>query len=148
MRAKTSTAASRLHVALNVEDLERSTRFYREIFALEPDKVREGYARFTLEDPPLVLALNAGETVRGGNRLAHLGVRLRSAAELDAVRERIAHAGHLRKEEKGITCCHSVQDKVWAVDPDGVHWEFYELIDDRPGSAAIGPAPGASGCCS
>ena len=30
-----------------------------------------------------------------------------------------------------MTCCYAVQDKVWAVDPDGNKWEVYVVLDDN-----------------
>ncbi len=122
---------NRLHIALNVRDLETSTAFYEAVFALAPDKVRDGYARFTLDDPPLVLALNAKDEVRDGNRVGHLGVRLGADGDLSVMRSRLAARDLIHKEQTRTKCCHSVQNKLWVVDPDGNYWEFYELVADH-----------------
>ncbi len=123
------------HVALNVRDLQRSIQFYTALFGLMPDKVAPAYARFTLRDPPLVLGLNQSRRVKDGTRVEHLGLRLASSHALEDVRMRLAEAGLIRKEQRRTLCCHAVQDKVWARDPDGNDWEFYELIQDLQPSA-------------
>lgn len=142
---------SYLHIALNVRDLERSVRFYNLLFDLPPDKVAPRYARFTLQDPPFVLGLNASkhERVTNGNRVEHLGLRLASSKALKAVRGRLAEAGLIRKQRRRMTCCYAVQDKIWARDPDGNEWEIYELIQDlqppaEPESSSCQESPS---CC-
>jgi catechol 2,3-dioxygenase-like lactoylglutathione lyase family enzyme len=118
------------HVSLNVRNLERSIQFYRAVFDLPPDKVGPRYARFTLQDPPLVLGLSKSNKVKDGNRVEHLGFRMESAQALEGLRARLTAAGLVRREQHRTTCCHAVQDKVWVRDPDGNDWEFYELIED------------------
>ena len=44
---------SRIQLALNVTDIEAATRFYRDLFGVEPAKQRPGYANFAIADPPL-----------------------------------------------------------------------------------------------
>jgi catechol-2,3-dioxygenase len=122
----------RFHIALNVAQLERSVVFYTQILGRSPDKLHRGYARFLMEEPPLVLSLNEGRRVKRGSRVAHFGIRLSSAEALARARERVVAAGHAVRDQKGILCCHAVQDKFWVTDPDGNLWEFYELLDDHP----------------
>jgi catechol 2,3-dioxygenase-like lactoylglutathione lyase family enzyme len=47
----------RFHLSLNVSDLGRALEFYRTLFGREPAKRRADYAKFELDDPPLVLSL-------------------------------------------------------------------------------------------
>ncbi len=136
------------HVALNVRDLQRSIQFYTALFGVVPDKVAPGYARFTLHDPPVVLGLNQARRVKDGNRVEHLGLRLASSQALQDLRGRLAQAGLIRKEQRRTLCCYAVQDKVWARDPDGNDWEFYELIQDLQPSAENSLLDGEiSACC-
>ena len=119
-----------LHVALGVQDLERSRRFYESLFDVAADKVTGSFARFVLQDPALVLSLNAERKVKGGNRLQHLGVRFGSTESFEQARARLAAAGLIRKQQHRTKCCHAIQEKVWVRDPDGNDWEFYDLIED------------------
>jgi len=54
---------SRVQLALNVDDVEAATAFYRRLFGVEPAKTRPGYANFAVADPPLKLVLleNSGQ---------------------------------------------------------------------------------------
>lgn len=149
---------ARMHVALNVADLDRSTEFYARLFGLAPARRRDDYAKFELADPPLVLSLNPAEGAVGGTqRLSHLGVRVDEAAALSAIGERLAAAGFRPREEHGTACCYALADKLWVSDPDGNEWEFYQRLGDAdvryPGEgeccapAADAPASQATACC-
>ena len=48
---------SRVQLALNVTDIDAATRFYSDLFGVEPAKQRPGYANFVVADPPLKLVL-------------------------------------------------------------------------------------------
>ncbi len=134
-----------LHIALNVQELESSIEFYSRVFDLRPDKETPTYARFTLSSPALVLTLNTKAKVRPGERISHLGVRLNPDGALERFRERMRASGFVKKEEDQVLCCHAVQDKVWIQDPDGNHWEFYELLEDLDPDAPL--AERKKGCC-
>ncbi len=42
---------SRVQLALNVSDLDKSVEFYSKLFDVEPAKQRPGYANFAVDDP-------------------------------------------------------------------------------------------------
>ena len=48
---------SRVQLALNVADLEKSVEFYATLFGTQPHKRRPGYANFAITEPPLKLVL-------------------------------------------------------------------------------------------
>jgi catechol 2,3-dioxygenase-like lactoylglutathione lyase family enzyme len=131
--------AVRFHLSLNVADLGRAVDFYRTLFGQPPAKLRGDYAKFELDEPPLVLSLEP--TPRGaGGALNHLGFRLPDAATLVAVQARLERAGIRSQREEGVECCYARQTKFWVTDPDGTLWEMYTLEGDLDHRGA-GQAP-------
>jgi len=41
------------HVSINVRNVTESIEFYRKMLGIEPAKVRTGYAKFDVQNPPL-----------------------------------------------------------------------------------------------
>ncbi|HUQ34695.1 MAG TPA: ArsI/CadI family heavy metal resistance metalloenzyme [Pyrinomonadaceae bacterium] len=122
--------ALKAHLALNVKNVERSTEFYRRMLGLEPSKVRAGYAKFDVENPPLNLTLNqAAVNERGA--LSHLGIQLASTEDVLVMRERWAEAGLITRDEMQTNCCYALQDKTWVHDPDGNEWEAFVVLEDN-----------------
>jgi catechol 2,3-dioxygenase-like lactoylglutathione lyase family enzyme len=121
--------AIRFHLSLNVTDLERSVAFYRTLFGCEPAKCRPDYAKFELDDPPLVLSLEPTSPGAGG-ALNHLGFRMPDSAALVAVQMRLEQAGIRTQRQEGVECCYARQTKFWVTDPDQTLWEFYTLDED------------------
>lgn len=139
-----SSTIRRMHVSLDVRDLDRSVAFYRRLFDREPVKRHGDYAKFQLDDPGLVLSLNPAAPAHDETRLSHLGIQLRPG-ELERVADRLQAAGQPLRVEDGVTCCYAVQNKRWAIDPDGNAWELYELLRDTDVHSE--PAEGAATCC-
>src|SRR5256714_7515555 len=129
MESKTVNAL-KAHMALNVNDVRRSTEFYRRMLGLEPSKVRRGYAKFDVETPPLNLTLNENPFGERG-ALSHLGVQVASTEDVLAMRERWRAAGLKTFDEMQTSCCYAVQDKTWVADPDGNEWEAFVVLEDN-----------------
>ena len=135
---------SRIQLALNVSDIEAATRFYSDMFGVGPAKQRAGYANFEVADPPLKLVLF--EHPEASSALNHLGVEVRSSADVVAAADRFAAAGLSHRMTESDLCCHAVQDKVWVDAPDvplGA-WEVYTVLADDPTNGA----GTQSACCS
>ena len=125
----TMAPAIRFHLSINVSDLKRSIDFYRILFGCEPAKQRSDYAKFELEEPPVVFSLEP--TPRTGvGALNHVGFRMPDSSHLVAMQQRLAAAGIPSQREEGVECCYARQTKFWAYDPDGTLWEVYTLEDD------------------
>src|SRR5437667_692875 len=104
------------HLALNVRNVTESIEFYRKMLGIEPCKVRTGYAKFDVQDPPLNLTLNeASFNERGA--LSHLGLQVASTEDVLAMREKWVVAGLTTRDEMQTSCCYAVQDKAWCADP-------------------------------
>jgi catechol 2,3-dioxygenase-like lactoylglutathione lyase family enzyme len=127
----------RFHLSINVSDLARSVLFYRTLFGVEPAKLRGDYAKFELDDPPLVMSLEPNGRA-GGGTLNHLGFRMPDARRLVAAQERLEKAGVRSQREEGVECCYARQTKFWVHDPDGTLWEFYTLDDDGLDHRGVG----------
>jgi catechol 2,3-dioxygenase-like lactoylglutathione lyase family enzyme len=141
------------HLALNVRDVERSIEFYRKMLGIEPSKVRTGYAKFDVQNPPLNLTLNEHQFGEQG-ALSHLGLQVTSTEDVLAMREKWAEAGLVTRDEMQTNCCYAVQDKTWVHDPDGNEWEVFVVLEDNLAETSMccvtGEAEGAaqvSGAC-
>ena len=139
---------SRVQLALNVDNLEESVSFYRNLFGVEPAKIKPGYANFAIANPPLKLVLleNPGH----GGSVNHLGVEVESSDTVHAEIARLTEAGMFTEEEIGTTCCFATQDKVWVTAPGGERWEVYTVLADSDtfGTSPQHPGdPDAGVCC-
>ncbi|MEH7453519.1 ArsI/CadI family heavy metal resistance metalloenzyme [Gottfriedia acidiceleris] len=113
-----------VHVGVNVTNLEASITFYQKVFGLAPVKVKEGYAKFLIENPGLNFTLNVRNQVEG-NQVNHFGFQVETSEEILTHKERLEKEGFFAREEMDTTCCYAVQDKFWVTDPDGNEWEFF-----------------------
>ncbi len=123
-------ATLKAHLALNVKDVAASLEFYRKLLGLEPSKVRTGYAKFDVQNPPLNLTLNEHVFHERG-ALSHLGIQVASTDDVLAMRERWIGAGLLTRDEMQTSCCYALQDKTWVRDPDGNEWEVFVVLEDN-----------------
>jgi catechol 2,3-dioxygenase-like lactoylglutathione lyase family enzyme len=122
--------ALKAHLAINVKNVEQSIEFYRKLFGIEPSKVRNGYAKFDVQNPPLNFTLNENAFSSHG-ALSHMGIQMGSTADVLATRQRWVDAGLLTRDEMQTSCCYAVQDKTWVRDPDGNEWEVFVVLEDN-----------------
>ena len=141
----------RLQLALNVDDIDQAVDFYSKLFATAPAKRKPGYANFAIENPPLKLVLF--EVKGAPERLNHLGVEVFGEEAVTVATERLKAAGLETLVEDETTCCYAKQDKVWAVEPQGLRWEWYRVLEHSETFADPGAARGstpeeqAESCC-
>ena len=131
------------HISINVRNVERSIAFYRQMLGIEPSKVRTGYAKFDVQNPPLNLALNEVPTLTDPGALSHLGLQVGSTDDVLATRLRWKAAGLLTRDEMQTDCCYAKQDKTWVHDPDGNEWEVFVVLEDNLPESATAKAA----CC-
>ena len=130
MSKETHVKALKAHLALNVKSVEHSIEFYKKLLGIEPSKVRSGYAKFDVQNPPLNLTLNEHVfTERGA--LSHLGIQVATTDDVLATREKWVEAGLLTRDEMQTSCCYALQDKTWVRDPDGNEWEVFVVLEDN-----------------
>jgi hypothetical protein len=133
---------SRIQLALNISDLDEAIEFYSKFFKTEPAKVREGYANFAIDEPPLKLVLIENEGDPGS--INHLGVEVFSTDEVTDASSYLNSVGLATQVEKSTTCCFAVQDKVWVEGIDGSPWEVYTVLEDSDTTNGI---KGDDTCC-
>lgn len=139
--------ALKAHIAIRVKDVAASTNFYRRLFGIEPCKVRKGYAKFDVVNPPLNFTLNEAASVEQG-ALSHLGIQVESTADVLAVRQLWHERGLFTRDEMKTDCCYAVQDKTWVRDPDGNEWEVFVVLQDNlPEKSAAGQNCCPPACC-
>jgi catechol 2,3-dioxygenase-like lactoylglutathione lyase family enzyme len=163
MEGKTENVVQALkaHLALNVHNVQKSLEFYRKMLDIEPLKVRTGYAKFDVQNPPLNLTLNE-VAFTGRGALSHLGIQVATTNDVLAMRDKWAESGLITRDEMQTNCCYATQDKTWVQDPDGNEWEVFVVLQDNLPETApcecgvkvaetnneVGPAATiASGCC-
>jgi catechol 2,3-dioxygenase-like lactoylglutathione lyase family enzyme len=129
---------SRVQLGLNVTDIDAAVAFYERAFGVSAAKRRPGYANFEIVEPPLKLVLFEGTD---GGTINHLGVEVPDTTDVHRATRHLQSVGLDTRIEDGVDCCHAVQDKVWATDPDGLEWEWYTVLADSPEAVT----PGA--CC-
>ena len=132
------------HLAINVRDVEKSIDFYRAMLGIEPSKVRTGYAKFDVANPPLNLTLNQIPFTDSG-ALSHLGIQVASTEDVNAIRNTWQERGLIPRDEMQTKCCYALQDKAWVNDPDGNEWEVFTVIEDNLGENVEGAAD--KSCC-
>lgn len=135
----------RVQLALNVENLGESIDFYTKMFATEPYKVKDGYANFAIEEPPLKLVLF--EQAGTGGTLNHLGVEVEDAQQVEAAEARIAGTGLPTTGVDDVICCYAGKTETWVHGPD-TRWEWYVKTSDAETPSFENVVPeAADGCC-
>jgi len=140
----------RLQLALNVDDLESAIDYYSKLFGAEPNKPKPGYANFAIDAPPLKLVLF--ENPGASERLNHLGVEVFEQDDVDQAATRLAAEGIEESREEEKTCCYAKANKVWSIDPQGMRWEWYRVLEDTEqfsegDTQAASPEPAGTGAC-
>ncbi len=143
--------ALKAHLALNVRNVTQSIEFYRKMLGIEPSKVRTGYAKFDVQNPPLNFTLNEYSFNERG-ALSHLGIQVASTNDVMATRQKWVDAGLITRDEMQTSCCFALQDKAWVKDPDGNEWEVFVVLEDNlaetaPCECGTQTLPEAASCC-
>ncbi len=136
----------RLQLALNVADLDEAVDFYTRMFDTPPAKLREGYANFAIEQPPLKLVLFEGGEAGSIN---HLGVETETAGEVAAAESRLSASGLETTGVDDTLCCYAEKTETWVAGPDGTRWEWYVKTGDSDTleSVVVQSASGEAACC-
>jgi len=136
----------RLQLALNVDDLDTAVDFYAKMFDTPPAKIRDGYANFAIENPPLKLVLFAGAGPAGS--INHLGVEVETASQVTGAEARLTGSGIDTTGVDDTVCCYAEKTETWVEAPDGNRWEWYvKLADADQLDHLVVNAANESTCC-
>jgi catechol 2,3-dioxygenase-like lactoylglutathione lyase family enzyme len=147
METLVSNPFPRMHVSLYVSDIQSSIKFYNTFFGVEPQKVKENYAKYILEKPSLIISfIESPERVQ--QNFGHLGFQVETVEEMNMKMWEAKKKKLELIEEIGTNCCYAKQDKFWVKDPDGVQWEVYYFHEDAEfNDPHYMKNQGASACC-
>jgi hypothetical protein len=127
IRTRRDLMANTFHVSVYVRSIPQAVEQYRKILGVEPAKVRRDYAKFELQDPPVIFSLNVGGEP---GELSHLGIRYSGTGEVASEMVRVKQSAVPLFQQEGTTCCYAKADKFWVKDADGIPWEMYTLLED------------------
>lgn len=133
----------RMHIHVGVESLAESIRFYTALFAAQPVKSEQDYAKWMLDDPFINFAIS---TRSGKKGVDHLGLQVSDENELAQMRDRLKNADMTIYDEGEAACCYARSDKSWVKDPAGIGWETFRTMQDLQTFFADEPAERAA-CC-
>jgi catechol 2,3-dioxygenase-like lactoylglutathione lyase family enzyme len=116
------------HLAIAVEDIERTLHFYQQVFDMEIMYREESFLQLTTPGCMDVLVFEKKPVEKRGSSggIAHFGFRLKRADDIEAVTSKVLAAGGFIIE-KGEFVAGS--PFIFFTDPDGYLVEvWYELI--------------------
>ena len=113
----------RIHIGLEVRDLERSIDFYTTLFGAEPSVRQADYAKWMGDDPRINFSITSRGDEPAGS--VHFGVQVEEEAELTEMAARLEKAGEALIPEDNAFCCYHKSEKVWVIDPDAFRWESF-----------------------
>ena len=135
----------RLQLALNVDDLDTSVKFYEKMFDTKVAKRKPGYANFAIENPPLKLVLF--EAPGEGGSINHLGVEVEESAQVIGAEQRLSAAGLLTTGIDDTACCYALKTETWVESPEG-RWEWYvKTGDSEEFENILRNEDGSTTCC-
>jgi catechol 2,3-dioxygenase-like lactoylglutathione lyase family enzyme len=114
------------HIALAVRDVERSSRFYQDVFGAVEIYRQAGFAQLQTPGARDVLVLEAAPDRAGrAGGVAHFGFRLTSPDDIGIARDAVERAGGTVREQGEFV---PGEPYLFALDPDGYEVEiWYEL---------------------
>ena len=112
----------KLHISMQVTDLEQAVKFYSALFNQEPTIARENYVKWDVADPNVNFVI---ETRGTEPRIDHLGIQVENAEHLTSISSRLEETGHAFLGIERGTCCYADIEKSWVKGPTGEKWEAF-----------------------
>ena len=121
----------RLHIHVSVPELDEAIRFYSALFAASPSAIKDGYAKWMLDDPGLNFAVSVNSS-EGRTGLHHVGIQAETEEEFDALGHRLQNTKRNTVDQHNVHCCYAIGDKSSVVDPAGLEWETFITHGESP----------------
>ncbi|NVJ50242.1 MAG: VOC family protein [Gammaproteobacteria bacterium] len=124
----------RIHIHINVANLDQSITFYQQLLGAQPTKVKADYAQWLLDEPAVNLAISTRSRELG---VSHLGLQAADSVAWQSLTAQTSGLG-AGLQESNTTCCYAKSDKIWYQDPQGISWEcFYTKAQTQEYGSAI-----------
>lgn len=118
----------RLHLHINVEDLDKAKNFYSALLGAPPTVEKSDYAKWMIDDPYINLAISNHCGRAPG--IDHVGIQAHSDEELEGLEARLRAAEVATQPEPGAICCYANSNKYWTADPSDVVWEMFHTMGE------------------
>ena len=128
----------RLHLHINVDNIDRSVQYYSALLGAEPTKREQDYAKWLLDDPAVNIAISDHRKDYG---VDHAGISLDSTEELETVASRLRKVEAPLQQQEDATCCYAKSNKYWSTDPEGAVWELFHTFGDAATYGESGENP-------
>ena len=111
--------ATRFHIALNVVDVDPLLPFYNALFGQDPTLARDGYAKYEVQEPPIIFSLNrVAHNARGHGEF---GFEAKSSRFVRSAEERLLALGfrthnHVKLREHLVSFeTKDIESNTWTV---------------------------------
>jgi catechol 2,3-dioxygenase-like lactoylglutathione lyase family enzyme len=121
----------RLHIHVSVPELDEAIEFYSALFAASPTSIKDGYAKWMVDDPGLNFAVSVNSSA-GRTGLHHVGIQAETEEEFHALAQRLLETKRHTVDEHHVHCCYAIGDKSTVVDPAGLEWETFITHGESP----------------
>ena len=121
----------RLHIHVSVPELDEAIEFYSALFAASPTSIKDGYAKWMVDDPGLNFAVSVNSSA-GRTGLHHVGIQAETEEEFHALGQRLLETKRHTVDEHHVHCCYAIGDKSTVVDPAGLEWETFITRGESP----------------
>jgi len=115
--------SKRVHISLNVFDLEKSKDFYSRMLNNQPTFEKEGYVQWKLNDPSINLVIESSLAMPFG--LSHFGMEINDAESLKSIYSNVKDGGFPSTTLDDTQCCYANSEKAWFLDPSNIRWETF-----------------------
>jgi catechol 2,3-dioxygenase-like lactoylglutathione lyase family enzyme len=111
------------HLAVAVKDVDRASRFYREVLGAIEVYRQDGVVQLQTPGTRDVLVFESNPKLAGkAGGIAHFGFRLQDPNDIDAAARAVADAGGVVKEQGEFV---PGEPYLFATDPDGYEIEIW-----------------------